>query len=232
MLNFNIYLTLRNQYYLIMNKFTFKLFILGILCFFAFSANAQTRLYEHPQFEEIAKNHKILAILPFEASVKLRPKQMKEITAEQLQEMAEDEGLAIQNSMYTWFLTRQKRGKLSLNVQDPKRTRVILQDNNITDPSRHTPEELAEILGVDAVISGTFETDKPMSEGASIALGLLVGFWGSTNSATVNMSVNNSVDGELLWNYNKRVAGSLGSTTDALINKLMRKASRRLAYTK
>ncbi len=232
MLNFNIYLILRNQNYLIMNKFTFKLFITGMICFFAFSLSAQTRLYEHPQFDEIAKNHKSLAILPFETSVQLRPKQMKEITAAQLKEMAQSESLAIQNSMYTWFLTRQQRGKLSLDVQDPKRTRVILQDNNITDPARHTPEELAEILGVDAVISGSFETDKPMSDGASIALGLLVGFWGSTNSATVNMSVNNSGDGELLWNYNKRVAGSLGSTTDALINKLMRKASRRLAYTK
>ncbi|PKD15797.1 hypothetical protein APR41_10920 [Salegentibacter salinarum] len=214
-----------------MNKFTFKLFITGMICLFAFSANAQTRLFEHPQFDEISKNHKSLAILPFEASIKLRPKQMKEITAEQLKEMAQNEGLAIQNSMYTWFLTRQKRGKLSLNVQDPKRTRILLQDNNITDPTRHTPEELAKILGVDAVVSGTFETDKPMSDGASIALGLLVGFWGSTNTATVNMSVNNATDGELLWNYNKRVAGSLGSTTDALINKLMRKASRRLAYT-
>ncbi len=71
-----------------------------------------------------------------------------------------------------------------------------------------------------------------MSDGASIALGLLVGFWGSTNSATINMSVNNAADGLLLWNYNKRVAGGIGSSTDTLINTLMRKASRRLAYTK
>lgn len=215
-----------------MNKFTFKLFITGIFCVLALSVTAQTKLYEHPQFDEIAKDHQSLAILPFVTSINLRPKQMKEITASQLNEMAEKEGAAIQNSMYTWFLTRQKRGKLSLKVQDPKRSMIMLRENGITDPSKHTPEELAEILGVDAVISGTFETDKPMSDGASIALGLLVGFWGSTNSATVNMSVNNSADGELLWNYNKRVAGSLGSTTDALINKLMRKASRRLAYTK
>ena len=232
MLIFDIYLVLKKLITPKMNKFTFKLFITGMICLFALSANAQTRLYENPQFDMIAKDHKTLAILPFEASVKLRPKQMKEITAEQLSKMAQSEGLAIQNSMYTWFLTRKKRGKLSLEIQDPKRTRALLQENNITDPGKHTPEELGQILGVDAVISGTFETDKPMSDGASIALGLLVGFWGSTNSAMVNMSVNNSVDGELLWNYNKRVAGSLGSSTDVLINTLMRKASRRLAYTK
>ena len=61
---------------------------------------------------------------------------------------------------------------------------------------------MADILEVDAVISGDFETDKPMSEGASVALGLLVGFWGSTNNATINMSVHNAEDGILLWNYN------------------------------
>lgn len=118
-----------------------------------------------------------------------------------------------------------------IEVQDPKKTNAILLKNEITDIAKYTPEELAKLLEVDAVITGHFETDKPMSDGASIALGLLVGFWGSTNAATINMSVNNGVDGQLLWNYNKRVAGSLGSSTDMLINTLMRKASRRLAYT-
>ena len=46
------------------------------------------------------------------------------------------------------------------------------------------------------------------------------------------MSVHNTADGILLWNYNKKVSGSIGSDTEDLINILMRKASRRLAYTK
>lgn len=96
----------------------------------------------------------------------------------------------------------------------------------------YTSDEIAKILEVDAVIMGDYETNKPMSEGASVALGLLIGFWGSTNSATVNMSVYNGIDGVLLWNYNKKVSGSLGSSPEDLINILMRKASRRLAYTK
>lgn len=70
-----------------------------------------------------------------------------------------------------------------------------------------------------------------MSEGASIALAFF-GVWGSTNSAVINMSVHNAEDGILLWNYNKKVKGSLGSSSEDLINVLMRKASRRLSYTK
>ncbi|HSJ11768.1 MAG TPA: hypothetical protein VK916_03725 [Gillisia sp.] len=213
-----------------MNKITFKLLVFACILFGS-TASAQTKLFEHPNFETIAKDHKSIAILPFSAKVSLRPKQMKEITPEQLKDMEYGEGRAIQNSMYTWFLNRQKRGKLLIEVQDPSKTNALLLKSDITDLARFTPEELATILGVDAIITGHFETDKPMSDGASIALGLIVGFWGSTNAATINMSVKNGSDGQLLWNYNKRVAGSLGSSTDTLINTLMRKASRRLAYT-
>ncbi|MCG9972216.1 hypothetical protein [Christiangramia crocea] len=214
-----------------MYKFTFKLFM-AILFLLNFNqATAQTNLYQHPDFEQKTADHKVVAILPFDANVSLRPKQMKEITPKQLADIEKNEGLSVQSAMYSWFLKRKKRGDLLVEIQDPKRTNALLSQNDV-NLKAITSEELAGILGVDAVITGIFETDKPMSDGASIALGLLVGFWGSTNAATLNMSVNDGTDGELLWNYNKRVAGSLGSNTDQLINKLMRKASRRLGYTK
>ena len=195
----------------------------------------QTNLYENPDFDEIAKEHNIIAILPFKTQVKLRPKQMKDMTTEQLEKLEKAEGEGIQSAMYSWFLKRKKRGDMQhTNIQDPKTTNALLARNDITyeNLNEYTPSEIAEILEVDAVISGDYETDKPMSEGASVALGLLIGFWGNTNTAVVNMSVHNSGDGILLWNYNKKVRGSLGSSPDDLINILMRKASRRLAYTK
>ncbi|MDF1517282.1 MAG: hypothetical protein P1P79_05000, partial [Lutibacter sp.] len=142
--------------------------------------------------------------------------------------------VSVQNGMYSWFLKRKKRGDLVVDIQDPNRTAALLLKNNIMNNNiyEYTMEEIAKILGVDSVISGTFETDKPMSEGASVALGVLFGFWGSTNTAVINISIHNASDGVLLWNYNKKVRGSIGSSTDDLINTLMRKTSRRLAYTK
>lgn len=196
---------------------------------------SQTSLYENPDFDDIAKSHKIIAMIPFKTQVKLRPKQMKDMTAEQLNRIEKSEGESIQTAMYSWFLKRKKRGDLeSLDIQDPRTTNATLKKQNIdyNNIMDYTPQELAKILGVDAVISGDFETNKPMSEGASIALGVLIGFFGTTNSATINMSVHNAADGALLWNYNKKVSGSIGSDTEDLINILMRKASRRLAYTK
>ncbi len=200
-----------------------------------FSVLSQTSLYENPDFESIAENHKIIAMVPFKTQVKLRPNQMKDMSDEQLAKIERSEGESIQSAMYSWFLKRKKRGDMQrINVQDPRTTNAKLLKLGIDYDNilEHTPMELAKILEVDAVISGDFETNKPMSEGASVALGLLVGFWGATNSAIVNMSIHNAEDGMLLWNYNKKVRGSIGSSPEDLINILMRKASRRLAYTK
>lgn len=210
-----------------------KIFLL-LLCS-PFLSLSQTSLYENPDFDQIAQGHRIIAIVPFKTQVKLRPKQMKDMTDEQLDRLERSEGEGIQSAMYSWFLKRKKRGSLqTLELQDPRTTNAILAKSDIDYDNilEYTPQELANLLEVDAVISGDYETDKPMSEGASVALGLLVGFWGATNNAIINMSVHNAADGVLLWNYNKKVRGSIGSSPDDLVNILMRKASRRLAYTK
>lgn len=211
-----------------------KLLFLAIAAILSLSAYSQTHLYENPDFDKIAKEHKIIGIIPFKATVSLRPKQMKDISPEQLQKMEKAEGEGIQTAMYSWFLKREKRGELSVKVQDINTTAAKLKKAGITieNYEEYTPKELADVLEVDALIMGTFETTKPMSEGASVALALLVGFYGSTNKAVINLFIYNAFDGALLVNYNKAVAGSLGSSTDDLVNVLMRKASRRVSYTK
>src|SRR5690606_14120253 len=210
-----------------------KAFISLLFLSMVYLTHAQTHLYENPDFDRLTASHEMIAILPFKTSVTLRPNQMKDITPEQLNKMEESEGLSIQSAMYSWFLKREKQQKLKVKVQDPNTTNALLKRNYITSESLadYMPDELAEILSVDAVIMGTFETNKPISEGASVALGMLVGFYGSTNKAVINLSIYNAEQGELLVNYNKAASGSFGSSTEDLINILMRKASRRISYT-
>lgn len=45
--------------------------MLGLL---AHSIYAQTNLYEHPDFDQIAKSHEVISIIPFKTSITLRPK--------------------------------------------------------------------------------------------------------------------------------------------------------------
>lgn len=205
-----------------------------LLALVALISNAQTRLFVDPNFGRIANHHKIIAVVPFRTTISLRPKQMAVLKEGQLEKMQEDESRNIQMSMYAWFLKRKQQGKMWVDVQDASTTTAILSRNgiNYSNIDGHTLEEIAKILNVDAIVKGTFDTDKPMSDGASLALGMLVGFWGATNTAKINMFIHNGEDGRVLVNYNKAVAGTVGSSTDQLINIVMRKASRRIPYTK
>lgn len=69
-----------------------KLLLLALTIFFSNLIFAQTNLFEHPDFDKIAQKHKIIGVIPFKASITLRPKQMKDITPEQLEKMEKSEG--------------------------------------------------------------------------------------------------------------------------------------------
>jgi len=213
-----------------MKKSLLTILLMGLI----FSVFSQTRLFVDPNFSSMGGGHKIIAVIPFKTTISLRPKKMETLKEGQLEKMQEDESFDIQQSMYSWFLKRKQQGKMWVDVQDVHTTNAILARNgiNYANLNQFTPEEIAKILEVDAVVDGTFETSKPMSDGASVALGLLVGFYGATNNAEINMFIHNSENGKVLVNYNKGVSGSLGSSSDQLINIIMRKASRRIPYTK
>ena len=67
------------------------LFTLALL-FFTMLVFSQTNLYENPNFDQITKDHKIIAIVPFKATVKLRPKEMKDMSVEQMHRLETAEG--------------------------------------------------------------------------------------------------------------------------------------------
>lgn len=195
---------------------------------------SQTKLYVHPDADTYVENTKTVAILPLKVQVKLRPKELKDFTPEQMDQMNKDEAIDIQKGMYTWFLTRKKRGTLLVDVQNPTTTNSLLKKKGIDihNYSEYLPEELGKILGVEAIITGNFETSKPMSNAAAIGLAVFTGGMFATSAATMNMDFTNTSDNELVVNYNKKIKGTLGTDAQDLINILMRKVSRRIPYTK
>ena len=183
-----------------------KNLIITVLFFVSISSNAQTKLYVHPDADSYVETTKSIAILPLDVQVKLRPKELKDFSQEQIIEMNKKESKDIQRAMYSWFLTRKKRGTLKVeNVQNPTVTNSILKKNNVDihEYSDLTPEELGKLLNVDVVITGSFETSKPMSNAAGAALLLLGGIGGATSNATINMDFFDTRDNELIVNYFK-----------------------------
>ncbi len=207
-----------------------------LLLFIILSANhsySQTReIYVNPNFVELTRNHKKVAILPFKMIIKLRPKQMEQMTPAQREQLEKDEGLAVQSALQTYFLKRKEQHDFKIVFQDLGTTNALLAKNNIDENNmdKFTPKELAEVLEVDGIITGILSSDKPMSEGASAALGILVGIYGPTNSGKCTININDATTGDLLWKYEKTLSRSLGSDTNTIINTMMRKASRQLPY--
>ena len=190
------------------------------------------KIYTSNEFSGALAKHKTVAILPAEVSIQLRPNEAKKLTPEQITDMAQKTGFDIQDKMHGWFLRQSGKFDYTVTFQDVIKTNAKLKDANVAynDLKSKDRAELAKLLGVDAVIQSRLKMEKPMSEGAAIAVGVLLGAWGSTNNVQTTININDGKSGDILWKYDYQVSGSVGSSTTRLVDALMRNASRKFPY--
>jgi hypothetical protein len=186
-------------------------------------------VYEAPGISSRISDDRKIAILPFDAVIQYK-KLPKNTTVEQIKEMEQDMGVVFQEQMYTRFL--KKAGNYSITFQDVGTTNALLQKNGIEfgELSQYTADELAEILDVDAVVSGKILTSKPMSTGGAIATGLLLGYSGATNKVDVNVSLYDGEDAMLLFKYDHTYSGGLGSSAEELSKAMMKHIEKKFPY--
>ncbi len=186
-------------------------------------------VYRSPRFYEIRPSHRLVALLPFDVAIS--PVRLpKDMTMEMLREMEKDEGYKTQSLFFARFLRRS--ADFAVAFQDIDKTNALLARNNLgfADLRTMTKEDLARILGVDAVITGKIQRQKPMSEAAAIAVGILVGFWGPTNEVIVDLTIHDGMTGELFWKYSHELSGSIGSSSEQLVQAFTRKIARNFPY--
>ncbi|MDD3004188.1 MAG: hypothetical protein PHH66_04620 [Flavobacterium sp.] len=193
--------------------------------------NAQKQIFENPKLKEIISTHKTVAILPFTAKISYK-KQPKNFSAEANAAQELKMSKSIQSSMYTFLL--RKGEKYTVSFQDVDKTNILLKKAGISEKlDEVTKDEIAKILGVDAVISGSFESEQSKSEGAAIATAVIFGgFGGKTGSGSLTMLLHNGSDGDLLWRFFKTMDDNISASTDDLVESMMRKVSRNFPYLK
>lgn len=203
-------------------------FFLALLC-----SSCSPSIYLAQDFRSYAPNHKVVAILPASVSIGMRPNQARNTSEEQMRRMQQQSSLDFQYRIYSWLLRRQQQQRYTVTFQDVALTNSLLRKANLTDEDMRTlsPHDLATALGVDAVLTTSVRTTKPMSDGAAVALGVLVGAWGNTNQANITVDIHEGGAGTLLWKYDFVAAGSVGSSPESIVNALMRNASRKFPYT-
>lgn len=209
-------------------------FIFAIV-FSSLLANAQyeksKQVFSSPKLESTIKRHKLVAILPFEATMSFK-KQPKDFDAEANRAKEKAMGTSIQSSMYTFLL--RKSNDYTVEFQDVDKTNILLKKAGLTDKlSEYSKDEIAKVLGVDAIISGKFESEQTRSEGGAIVTTVLFGGLGSkTGSGALTMVINDGASGDMLWRLYKSMNDSVFTSTDELIDRMMRKVSRNFPYSK
>jgi hypothetical protein len=195
-----------------------------------FLSEGAKQIFESPKLSSEVKAHKIVAILPFEAKITYK-KQPKNFNAEANRDQEATMSKSIQNSMYTYLLRKSKN--YSVTFQDVEKTNILLKKAGMYDKlGEFTRDEIAKALGVDAVIGGSFETEQTKSEAAAIASAVVFGgFGGKTGTGSLTMTINNGTDGELLWRFFKTMDDGIATSTDDLVERMMKKVARNFPYS-
>ena len=197
------------------------------------TAHGGAQKYTHPQFAEVSKDHKLVAVLPFKVNIDMK-NLPKNTTAEMIEQSEKDDGLEIQKVLYARLLQRAGEGEYTITFQDVDQTNALLLKSGwvLDSLSALTKDEIAKALGVDAMVSGTVQQTRPTSTGAAVAQSLLLGFSGSTNRVDINLTVHNGADGQLLWSYDHNDKGGLMNTTEGMVKSLMKKVAGNFPYRK
>ena len=191
---------------------------------------AQKQIFEADNLKEVIAKHKKVAILPFNIAITHR-KQNEALNAEFNRQQEETMSNSIQTSMYTFML--RKRKDYTVEFQDVEKTNILLKRAGVSDKINDlTKDEIAKILGVDAVISGKFENEQTRTDKQARNNVMWLGTGGKTGSGTLTMVLNDGTSGEMIWRFYKTMDDNYRKSTDDLVESMMRKLSRNFPYEK
>ena len=195
------------------------------------TAHAGAQKYLNPQFAELTKGHKTIAILPFKVTID-KGKLPKNVTLEMVAVSEKEEATEFQKQLYARFLQRAQDGEYTVGFQDVDQTNALLARAGVSTDSlyMHTKDEIAKALGVDALVSGTVHQAQPTSTGVAMAQTFLLGFSGHTQRVDINMTVHNGTDGTLLWSYDHTDKGGLMDSVEGMTKSLLKKVAGNFPY--
>ena len=207
-----------------------RTFIVGIV-FVLLTGCATT--YTAEDFDKYQSTHETVAILPFGVTL-AAGNRGKDVAPESLKTDAKAQAFNFQRAVYTQFLERVEKDKLTVKFQDIDDTNALMRRAEAYDDQGRvtlTKQEIGELLNVDAVIAGNMTLSKPMGTGTAVVTTLLVG-WGVTNEAQINLTIHDSDSGSLVWSYDHSATGGVISSPDQLAKNLMKNIASKFPYKK
>ncbi len=190
-------------------------FIIVLISAFAACRSGRNFTTQDPDLYKV----KTIAILP--VKVVLTGNLPKKITQAQIDSIADKDGTIYQMSLKNNLLSRSggKNRIGGVSYQAIEKTNAVLFSAGYTTEKIYTkdPDELAKLLGVDAVIRMEVSSNRIMSDLANLGLNILndilirnntdIGILGNANNRTADITANATLiyNGKALWNslYNR-----------------------------
>jgi hypothetical protein len=207
-----------------------KTFIILIAFFLVTAIQAQKNVYESGRFDELSGDHRTLAIIPFFTHLELD----ENLSGNEMNDLEEKEGYAVQDAFETYFGRGKKKKKFSVEFQNIKNTNAILAQNGITydNIDTFTIKQLSKILKVVGIISGNLDLNILLSRGIPAEFSFIDYILGDANYGRIGIKISDGDTGKLLWKYENKITKKSGKNTDDLIDKLMKRVTRKFPYDK
>jgi len=222
-----------------------KLFLSLAVLIFALTSCSKS-YYLNSDFKKISNNHQTVAILPVEMVLTGQmPETMDEADVDALQEA---ESKAFQKSLYNqihWSPSKSKH--LQVSFQSVEKTNELLHDKEISIRRswKMTEEELAKILGVDAVVKARVDKQRYMSDIASMGISIgkkiidiltryrsvVVGNdLSKTSDINASCTIVNGKDGSTLWSMKQTSSTDWQRPSFEVIDKINRELAKNMPY--
>lgn len=212
-----------------MKKIIYTIAVLFITTISYSQVESAKQVFNAPNLKEAIAKHKLVAILPYKATIEYK-RLPKNYDAEANKQEELSLSSKMQTGMYTYML--RKADDFTVSFQDIERTNALLKKAGIWDRLDEVlPDSIAKILGVDAVIKCSYVYRKTSSDGGAIVKSI-IGFGGKTGDGTVTMQIYDGANGELLWRFYKEMNESFMSNSNEIMERMMRKIARNFPYEK
>jgi len=223
---------------------------LSIVAFIAISLiSCQANRFVSSNFDSETAKHETIAVLPVEMI--MTGNIPDNLSSEDVAELEENESLEFQSSVYSAIIRSTRRGKrpLTVNLQSKQETNTLLKDAGISvrDSWTMNPKELAQILGVDAVVSTKILKERFLSDVASygIEVGTQIlttaaGGTGLPIPARLNKTYDINIDvsavsantGNVIFSNRDVVSIDWANTPEQTIERVNRRLIRKFPYSK
>lgn len=204
------------------------------------------RPYLDPNFATITATHETVAVLPFD--IIFTGRYPKGLSNDDILQMENIERTDFQRSFYQSVLDGARRPKdaLTIRLQDYRQTNRLLDQAGISIDMANTyaAQELATILKVDAVLRGTIEKERLMSDelslGISVAAEILNRSTTSVLPGLVNLSkrvrasydIVDAATGAPIWSLTSNDEANWQQSNIDIMNEINSGAAKRFPYRK